>query len=50
MPQPKAKETLADYVSRFVRSPEAEGDFPKKKQRLAVAYSMFKRKKEKKGD
>lgn len=48
MPQPKSKETLADYVGRFLGSKEAQSDFPKKSQRLAVAYSMFKRKKEKK--
>ncbi len=48
MPRPEKGESLHSYVSRFVGSKEAESDFPKKKQRLAVAYSMFRRRKAKK--
>ena len=45
MPEPKPKESLSSYIGRFMGSSETESSFPKKKQRLAVAYSMFKRKK-----
>lgn len=45
MPQPVMGESLSSYVHRFMGSSEAKGDFPKRKQRLAVAYSMFKKRK-----
>lgn len=45
MPRPTSKETLHSFMSRFVGSVEAKQDFPKKKQRIAVALSMFKRRK-----
>lgn len=48
MPRPERGESMSSYISRFMGSGEAKGDFPKKKQRLAVAYSMFKRKKKRK--
>lgn len=47
MPKPEKGESMSSYIGRFMGSSEAKGDFPKKKQRLAVAYSMFKRKKRK---
>jgi hypothetical protein len=47
MPEPRSKENLSHYIQRFMRSGEAEKSFPSKKQRLAVAYSMFKRRKKK---
>lgn len=39
---------MSQYIGRFMGSSEAQADFPKKKQRLAVAYSMFKRRKKRK--
>lgn len=41
MPSPKSGESKKDYISRFMKSGEAQSDFPDEKQRLAVAYSMF---------
>lgn len=45
MPHPKKGESMSDYIGRFMGSKEAKGDFPKRKQRVAVAKSMFKRRK-----
>jgi hypothetical protein len=42
MPTPHSGEPLNKFVGRFVKSKEAEKSFPKKKQRLAVAYSEAK--------
>lgn len=39
---------MGKFVSRFMGSKEAESSFPEQKQRAAVAYSMFKRKKKRK--
>jgi hypothetical protein len=47
VPKPSRGENLSHYIGRFMGSGEAEKSFPKKKQRLAVAYSMFKRRKKK---
>lgn len=44
MPNPNPGESKKDYISRFMKSGEAQGDFPDDKQRLAVAYSMFEKK------
>jgi hypothetical protein len=44
MPYPTPGESQKDYVSRFMGSSEAQGSFPKQKQRLAVAYSMYRQK------
>lgn len=49
MPYPKPSESLSSYIGRFMGSSEAESSFPKKKQRLAVAYSLFKKRKKKRG-
>lgn len=43
MPYPQKGEAQSDYIARFMKSGEAESDFPDEKQRLAVAYSMYKR-------
>ncbi|MDE2104107.1 MAG: hypothetical protein KGL39_43115 [Patescibacteria group bacterium] len=48
MPKPRANESLAAYTKRFMRSTEAESDFPDRKQRYAVMRSMFKKKKRRK--
>lgn len=44
MPKPKQKENKYDFISRFMSSEEAKKDFPDKDQRLAVAYSLWKKK------
>lgn len=43
MPRPNEGETKEDYVARFMKSAEAQSDFPDDKQRVAVAYSMWER-------
>jgi len=40
---PRKGETRADFVSRFMSSEKAKTEFPDRDQRLAVAYSQFKR-------
>jgi hypothetical protein len=45
MPYPKKGEKKADYVERFMGSSEAKRDYPDQKQRVAVAMSIYKRKK-----
>lgn len=47
MPEPHKGESLSNFVGRYMGSSEAQKSFPKKKQRAAVAYSEFKRKKRK---
>ena len=49
MPQPKKGESMSSYIGRFMGSSEAKGDFPDRKQRAAVGYSMFRRRKKKRG-
>lgn len=44
MPNPNKGETKEEFIARFMSSPEAKKDFPDEKQRLAVAYSKWKRK------
>lgn len=48
MPRPERGESMSDYIGRFMGSKEAKGDFPNRKQRVAVALNMFKRRKKKK--
>jgi hypothetical protein len=43
MPKPKPGETEAEFVARYMSSEEAKRDFPEEKQRLAVAYSEYKK-------
>lgn len=43
MPRPHAGESLHGYMARFMGSSEARSDFPARKQRAAVAVSMYKR-------
>jgi hypothetical protein len=43
MPKPNPGESREAYVARFMSSAEAKKDFPDEKQRLAVAYSEYKR-------
>lgn len=44
MPEPQKGEKRASYISRYVRSKESQKRFPDIKQRLAVAYSEYRRK------
>lgn len=46
MPEPARGEKLADFVHRYMGAADSQ-KFPQK-QRLAIAYSEFKRKKKKK--
>jgi hypothetical protein len=43
MPKPNPNESEADFVARYMSSEEAKKRFPDEKQRLAVAYSEYKR-------
>lgn len=45
MPEPHKGESLSNFVGRYMGSAEAQKSFPKKKQRAAVAYSVFKKRK-----
>ena len=47
MPRPSGGESLNHYMGRFMGSSEAKADFPKRKQRIAVAMSMYRRRKKK---
>jgi hypothetical protein len=47
MPKPTKGEPMGHFMKRFMGSSEAENDFPKRKQRIAVGLSMFKRRKKK---
>lgn len=47
MPEPAKGERLGAFMQRFMRSAEADKDFPKRKQRVAVGLSMFRRKRAK---
>ena len=53
MPAPYTGETRSDFVSRFMGSALMQKEFPGQKQRLAVAYSQWRkfkaRKRKKKG-
>ncbi len=48
MPEPRKGENMGEFMHRFMGSSEAEKSFPKRKQRVAVGLSMFKRRKRKK--
>lgn len=47
MPRPEKGESMHSYMARFMGSSEAKEDFPKRKQRIAVGLSMYKRRKKK---
>ena len=44
MPLPNKGEKQASYIRRYVKSQESQKRFPDIKQRLAVAYSEYRRK------
>ncbi len=43
MPSPKKNEKQNAYVARYMSSTEAQKSFPDEKQRLAVAFSEYRR-------
>lgn len=43
MPKPNKGESEADFVARYMKDHQAMMDFPDEKQRLAVAYSEYKK-------
>lgn len=47
MPKPTSGENLSHFIKRFMTSDEAKSDFPKTKQRVAVAESMYRKRKKK---
>ncbi len=47
MPEPRAKESMGDFMHRFMGSSEAKKDFKSRKQRIAVGLNMFRRRKKK---
>ena len=44
-PNPEKGESLQGFVSRYMGSKESRKSFPDQKQRAAVAYSEYRRKK-----
>lgn len=48
VPKPKGKEALKRFVARFMANAVMKKEFPDHKQRLAVAYSTFRRARKKK--
>lgn len=48
MPYPKSGESQRNYLARFMGSGEAQNSFPDAKQRAAVAYSEYRRRKRRK--
>jgi len=47
MPLLKLHEKLKDFVARYAGSKEASGTFPNQKQRVAVAYAVWREKRRK---
>lgn len=47
MPNPRPHEKQSSFIARYVKSKESQKRFPDIKQRLAVAYSEYDRRKRK---
>ena len=45
VPQPKKGETQDEFITRFMGNETMKRDYPDQKQRLAIAYSTWRRKK-----
>jgi len=45
LPKPKEKENKEDFISRFMKNKNAIKEFDNEKQRLAIAYNIWKKKK-----
>jgi hypothetical protein len=41
LPEPQLGEEENQFISRFIRDKEAKRKFPNRKQRIAVAYSIW---------
>lgn len=41
-PRPKAREDYQEFIARFMRNKLAQREYPKQKQRFAVAISLWK--------
>jgi hypothetical protein len=48
MPNPVKGEKMSSFISRYMGSKESRKSFPEQKQRAAVAYSEWRRRKGKK--
>ena len=44
IPKPKAGESQADFIARFMGNPTMIKEYPDKQQRAAIAYSTWRRK------
>lgn len=44
IPKPRKQETKNEYVSRFMSNDRMQKEYPKMDQRLAVAYSTWRKK------
>lgn len=49
MPAPQPHERMKDFIARYMGSPESQKTFPNQKQRVAVAYAVWKKKGGKRG-
>lgn len=47
MPTPAPHEKMKDFVARYMGSKEAGTTFPNQKQRVAVAYAVWREKRKK---
>ena len=43
MPKPRKNEKRSDYISRFITDDRMEEKYPDRKQRLAIAYSEWRK-------
>lgn len=43
MPEPRQGEEKQDFISRFMKSKPMQAEYPDNKQRVAVAYSQWRR-------
>jgi len=47
IPKPKGNESERNFIKRCMGNPTMKKEFPKQKQRLAVCFSNFRKKKKK---
>jgi hypothetical protein len=45
LPTPNKKESQSEFIARFMSNPLMKKEYPEEKQRLAIAYSQWKKKK-----
>lgn len=46
LPKPQKGESEAEFIKRFMKNPQMKKEYPDLKQRLAIAFSTFRRAKE----